>query len=232
MQAMSVIEIEQRRRTRLTGWMGFHAGNVSDRNRAEEAHTTHALNGISCRQCQRSKSSRGGAHDSRSGWDFMQAMSAIEIEPRRRTRLTSWMGFHAGNVSDRNRAEEAHTTHFLDGISCRQCQRSKSSRGGAPDSRAEWDFMQAMSAIKIEPRRRTRLTSWMGFHAGNVSDRNRAEEAHTTHFLDGISCRQCQRSKSSRGGAPDSRAEWDFMQALSALKINSGISSLPPVGHI
>src|SRR6266567_4055771 len=122
MQAMSVIKIEQRRRTPLTSWMGFHAGNVSDQNRAEEAHTTHFLDGISCRQCQSSKSSRGGAHDSLPGWDFMQAMSVIKIEQRRRTRLTAWMGFHAGNVSDQNQAEEAHTTHSLDGISCRQCQ--------------------------------------------------------------------------------------------------------------
>jgi len=52
MQAMSVIEIEQRRRTQLTNWMGFHAGNVSDRNRAEEVHTIHQLDGVSCRQCQ------------------------------------------------------------------------------------------------------------------------------------------------------------------------------------
>src|SRR6188768_391776 len=219
MQALSAIEIEQRRLTRLTAWMGFHAGIVSDRNRAEEAHTTHGLDGISCRHCQRSKSSRGGSHDSRPGWDFMQALSAIEIEQRRRTRLTAWMGFHAGIVSDRNRAEEAHTTHGLDGISCRHCQRSKSSRGGSHDSRPGWDFMQALSAIEIEQRRRTRLTAWMGFHAGIVSDRNRAEEAHTTHGLDGISCRHCQRSKSSRGGSHDSRPGWDFMQALSAIEI-------------
>jgi len=32
MQAMSVIEIEQRRRTQLTPWMGFH---VSDRNQID-----------------------------------------------------------------------------------------------------------------------------------------------------------------------------------------------------
>ena len=79
------------------------------------------------------------------------------------------MGFHAGHVSDRNQAEEAHS-----------------------NSHAGWDFMQAMSVIDIEQRRRTRLTSWMGFHAGHVSDRYRAEEAHTTHTLDGISCRPCQ----------------------------------------
>ena len=46
----------------------------------------------------------------------MQAMSAIEIEHRRRSRLTRWMGFDAGNVSNRNRAQEALTTHNLDGI--------------------------------------------------------------------------------------------------------------------
>src|SRR6188768_429963 len=219
MQALSAIEIEQTRRTRLTNWMGFHAGIVSDRNRADEAHTTHVLDGISCRHCQRSKSSRRGAHDSLAGWDFMQALSAIEIEQTRRTQLTSWMGFHAGIVSDRNRADEAHTTHVLDGISCRHCQRSKSSRRGAHDSRPGWDFMQALSAIEIEQTRRTRLTCWMGFNAGIVSDRNRADEAHTTHELDGISCRHCQRSKSSRRGAHDSRPGWDFMQALSAIEI-------------
>ena len=46
----------------------------------------------------------------------MQAMSAIEIEPKRRSQLTPWMGFDAGNVSNRNRAQEALTTHILDGI--------------------------------------------------------------------------------------------------------------------
>ena len=46
----------------------------------------------------------------------MQAMSAIEIEHRRRSQLTPWMGFDAGNVSNRNRAQEALTTHILDGI--------------------------------------------------------------------------------------------------------------------
>jgi len=82
--------------------MGFHAANVNDQNRAEEAHMTHELDGISCRQCQRSKSSVRGAHGSLAGWDFMQAMSAIEIEQRKRTRLTTWMGFHAGNFSTEN----------------------------------------------------------------------------------------------------------------------------------
>ena len=46
----------------------------------------------------------------------MQAMSAIEIEHRRPSQLTAWMGFDAGNVSNRNRAQEALTTHSLDGI--------------------------------------------------------------------------------------------------------------------
>jgi len=170
--------------------MGFHAGIVSNQNRAQEAHTTHELDGISCRHCQRSKLSTGGAHDSLAAWDFMQALSAIKIEHRRRTQLTSWMGFHAGIVSDHNRAQEAHTTHSLHGISCRHCQRSKSSRGGAHDSHPGWDFIQALSAITIKQRRHTRLTSWMGFHVGIVSDHNRAEEAHMTHILDGISCRQ------------------------------------------
>ena len=39
MQAMSVIEIEQRR-TRLTPWMGFHAGNVNDRNQINNLQIT------------------------------------------------------------------------------------------------------------------------------------------------------------------------------------------------
>jgi len=219
MQALSAIKIEHRRHTRLTSWMGFHAGIISDQNRAQEVHTTHCLDGISCRHCQRSKSSTGGAHDSLPGWDFMQALSAIKIEHRRRTRLTAWMGFHAGVVSDLNQAQEAHTTHSLDGISCRHCQRSKSSTGGAHNSLPGWDFMQAFSAIKIEHRRRTQLTAWMGFHAGIVSNLNQAQEAHTTHKLDGISCRHCQGSQSSTGGAHNSRAGWDFMQALSVITI-------------
>jgi len=59
------------------------------------------------------KSSRGGAHDSLSGWDFMQAMLVIEIEQRKRTRLTPWMGFHAGNVSDRNQINNLLITYLL-----------------------------------------------------------------------------------------------------------------------
>src|SRR6188768_45710 len=116
---------------------------------------THILDGISCRHCQQSKSSTGGTHNSQAGWDFMQALSAIEIEHRWRTQLTSWMGFHAGIVSDRNQAQEAHTTHILDGISCRHCQQLKSSTGGAHNSHPGWDFMQALSAIEIEHRRST-----------------------------------------------------------------------------
>jgi len=211
------------------------SGNVSNQNQAEEV--THTLDEISCRQCQQSISSRGGAHNSHAGWDFMQAMStvkssreaahnsqsgwdfimlAIKIKQRRCTQLTSWMGnvsnqnqdqaeevhtthtlgFHAGNVSNHNQAEEVHTTHMLvgfhagnvsnqlenqaekgrtthnlDEISFRQCQQSKSSRGGAHNSHAEWDFMQAMSAMKIKQRRCTQLTHWMRFHAGNVGNR-------------------------------------------------------------
>jgi len=35
-----------------------------------------------------------------------------------------------------------------------------------------------------------------------------------------------------RGSEHGLQAGWDFMQAISALKINSVISSLPPVGNI
>ena len=195
MQTMSAIKNKQRRCTQLTIWMGFHTGNVSNQNQSEEVHTTHTLDGISCRQCQQSKSVREGAHNSHPGWDFMQA---IKIKQRRCT-----------------------PTHSLNGISCRQCQQSKSSRGRTHDSQTGWDFMQTMSAIKINQRRCTQLTAWTGFHAGNVSNQNQAEEVHTahklnrfhadnisnqnqlekehtTHSLDGISCRQ---SKSSKEGA-------------------------------
>jgi len=219
MKALSLIKIEQRRCTRLTSWMGFHAGIVSNQNQAEEAHMTHKLDGISCRHCQQWKSSRGGTHNSLPGWDFMQALLAMEIEQRRHTQLTSWMGFYAGIVSNGNRAKEAHITHKLDEISCRHCQWSKSSRGDAHDSHTGLDFMQALSVIKIKQRRHTWLTSWMGFHAGIVSNGNLAEEVHMTHILDEISCRHCQWSKSSRGGAHNSHPGWDFMQAWSAIKI-------------
>jgi len=155
MQALSVSKIKQRRHTRLTDWMGFHAGIVSNKNRAQEAHTTHILDGISCRHCQQSKSSTEGIHNSRTGWDFIHALSVIKIEHRRHTRLTNWMGFHAGIVSNQNQAQEAHTTHILDGISSRHCQRLKLSTGGAHDSHPGWDFIQALSAIEIEHRRHT-----------------------------------------------------------------------------
>jgi hypothetical protein len=47
--------------------MGFHAGNISIQNQAEEVHTTHTLDGISCRQHQYSKSSGDDAYNSQSG---------------------------------------------------------------------------------------------------------------------------------------------------------------------
>jgi len=98
-------------------------------------------------------------------------MSAIEIkqESCQCTLLTTWMGFHAGNVSNGNQAEKLQTTHRLDDISCRQCQQWKSSRRAAQ-----------------------LLTPWIKFHAGNVSNGNQAEELQTTHHLVNISCRQCQ----------------------------------------
>jgi hypothetical protein len=46
----------------------------------------------------------------------MQAMSAMGIEHMRHSQLTSRMGFDAGNVSNQNQAQEALTTHSLDGI--------------------------------------------------------------------------------------------------------------------
>src|SRR5258708_7613458 len=108
---MSAIEIKQRSCTGLTSWKGCQAGNVSNRNQAEELHRTHPLDGISGRQCQQWKSSRGAAQDSHSGWDFRQVMSAIEIKQRSCIGLTFWMGFQAGNVSNRNQAEKLHRTH-------------------------------------------------------------------------------------------------------------------------
>jgi hypothetical protein len=101
----------------------------------------------------------------------MQTMSAIDIKHKRRSQLTLWMGLDAGNVSNRNwaqdsltthslyeigcrlchrnQAQEALTTHILDGIGCRQCQQSKLSTRGAHNSQPEWNLMQAMSAINF-----------------------------------------------------------------------------------
>jgi len=47
-------------------------------------------------------------------------MSAMEIKQRSCTRLTAWMGFYTGIVSNGNQAKELHRTHSLDGIACRQ----------------------------------------------------------------------------------------------------------------
>ena len=44
--------------------------------------------------------------------------------------------------------QEVHMTHFLDGSLCRQCQQWKQSTGGAHDSLAKWNFMQAMLAME------------------------------------------------------------------------------------
>jgi hypothetical protein len=46
----------------------------------------------------------------------MQAMSGIEIEHKRPSQLTLWMGFDAGNLSNQNPTQEVLTTHKLDGI--------------------------------------------------------------------------------------------------------------------
>jgi hypothetical protein len=170
MQAVSAMKIKQRSYTELTIWMGFQADNVSHENQAKELHSTHTLDGISGRQCQPWKSSRGAAQHSHPGWDFRKAMSAMEIKQRSCTALTPWMGFQEGNVSHGNQAEELHSTHILDG----------------------WDFRKAMSAMEIKQRCCTALTSWMGFQEGNVSHGNQAKELHCTHILDGISERQCQ----------------------------------------
>jgi hypothetical protein len=120
MQAMSVIvEFKQRRCTRLTRWMGFHAGHVSDRSRAEEVHTTHELDGFHAGNVTDLNQAEEAHSDSRAGWDFKPAMSVIDINQRKCIQLTNWKGFNPGFISDPNEAEEAHTTHMLDGISCR-----------------------------------------------------------------------------------------------------------------
>ena len=159
MQARSAMEIKQRSSTWLTGWVWVHAGKVSNGNQAKELHMTHILGMSSCRQCQQWKSSRGAAHDSQSGWEFMQAMSAIEIKQRSCTWLTGWMRVHAGNVSNRNQAEELHMTHCLDTSSCRQYQQWKSSRGATHDSLPGWEFMQTISVREIKQKSCTWLTS-------------------------------------------------------------------------
>jgi hypothetical protein len=188
--------------------MGVQASNVSHINQAEELHSTHNLDGSSGRQCQQYKSSRGAAQHSLSGQDFRQAMSAMEIKHRSCTALTRWMGFQAGSVSHGNQAQELHSTHTLDGISGRQCQPWKSSRGAALHSHPGWDYRQAISAMEIKQRSCTALTSWMGLQEGNVSHGNQAEELHSTHILDGITERQCQPWKSSRGAALHSHPGW------------------------
>ena len=149
----------------------------------------------------------------------MQAMSAMEIKQSSGTALTCWMGFHAGHVSNGNQAEQWHSTHWLDGISCRPYQKWKSSRAAAQHSLTGWDFMQAMSAMDIKQSHCTALTNWMGFHAGHVSNGYQAEPLHSTHCLDGISCRPCQQWISSRAAAQHSLPGWDFMQAILAMEI-------------
>ena len=197
MQAMSEMEIKLRSCTWLTTWMRVHAGKVSNGNQAKELHMTHCLDESSCRQGQQWKSSRGAAHDSLSWWEFMQAMSAMEIKQRSCTWLTVLIRVHSGNVSNGNQAEELPMTHFLDKSSCRQCQQWKSSWGAAHDSHSGWEFIQAISAIEIKLRSCPWLTPWMRVHADNVSSGNQAEELHMTHILDKSSCKQCQQWKSN-----------------------------------
>ena len=72
----------------------------------------------------------------------------------------------------------------------------------------------------------------MRFHAGYVSDRNQAEEVHATHALDGFHAGNVIDRNQAEEAHSDSHSGWDFTQTLSALKINSIICSLPPVGNI
>ena len=212
MQAILATVIKQRSCTWLTSWMRVHADNISHGNQAKELHMAHILDESSCRQYQPWKSSKGAAHDSPSEWEFMQAISAMEIKQRSCTwltfwirvhpdnvsnenqaeELTTWIRVHAGNVSNGNQAEKLHMTHILDESSCSQCQQWKSNRGAAYDSQAGWDFMQAMSAMEIKQRSCQWLTFWMRVHAGNVSNGNQAKELPMTYTLDESSCRQCQ----------------------------------------
>ena len=236
MQAMSAMEIKQSSFTALTAWIGFHAGHVSNGYQAEQGHSTHHLDGISCRPCQQWISSRAAAQHSPPGWDFMQAMSAMDIKQSSGTALTFWMGFHAGHISNEYQAEQWHSTHILDGISCRQCQKWKSSRAAAQHSLTGWDFMQAMSAMEIKQSRSTALTRWMGFHEGHVSNGYQAEPMHSTHSLDGISCKPCQQWKSSRAVAQHSQPDgiscrpcqqWKSSRAAAQHSQPDGISCRP-----
>ena len=136
-------------------------------------------------------------------------MSAMDVKQSSSTALTRWMGFHAGHVSNGYQAEQGHSTYLLDGISCKQCQQWISSRAAAQHSLPGWDFMQAMSAIDIKQGSCTALTSWMGFHAGNISNENQVEEMHI-----------------------NSLPGYDLMQAILVLKINFMICLLPPVNNI
>ena len=146
-------------------------------------------------------------------------MSAMETKHRSCTWLTTWMGVHAGNVSNGNQAQELHMTHTLDGSSSRECQQWKSSTGAAHDSQPRWEFMQGMSAMETKHRSCTWLTCWMGVHPGNVSIGNQAQELHMTHNLNGSSSRECQQWKSSTEAAHDSHPGWEFIQEMSALEI-------------
>jgi len=102
--------------TGLTFWMGFHLGNG---NQAEQRSCTGLTNWMRFHAGNVSlqwKSSREDAQDSQTRWDFMQAMSAMEIKQRSCTQLTVWMRFHVGNVNNGNQAKKLHRTHFLDRI--------------------------------------------------------------------------------------------------------------------
>jgi hypothetical protein len=79
--------------------MGFHARHVNDRNHAEEAHSDSRWMGFHACHVNDRNHAEEAHSDSRPGWDFMHAMSVIEIRLRRRT-----------------------ATHDLDGISCTPCQ--------------------------------------------------------------------------------------------------------------
>ena len=113
---------------------------------------THKLDRSSCKKCQQWKPSKGTAHDSQAGWEFMQEMSAMETSTGAAHDSQAWMGVHPGNVSKGNQAQELHMTHILDGSSSRECQQWKSSTGAAYDSQPGWEFIQGMSAMETKHR--------------------------------------------------------------------------------
>jgi len=123
-------------------------------------------------------------------------MSVIKTKQKSYTSLTIWIEFYASNVNNGNQAKKLHITHNLDEI-----HTGNISNGNQAEDLHTTDFLDI----------------------DNISNGNQAKNLHMTDFLHRLSYRECQKWKSSKGPAHNSRSGWNFMHAISEMEIKQRI---------